>query len=69
VVNGTGFASGATVAFSGSGITVNSVTWNSATKLTINISVAGGASTGNRNVTVTNVDTGTATLSNGFKVT
>ena len=55
--------------FSGSGITVSSVTWNSATKLTIIISVASGASTGNRNVTVTNPDGGAVTLSNGFKVT
>ena len=69
VVNGTGFVNGATVAFSGSGITVNSVTWNSATKLTIIISVSGGASTGFRNVSVTNPDLGSFTLSNGFRVT
>ena len=60
---------GATVAISGSGITVNSVTWNSATKLTIVVSVSGGASTGFRNVTVTNPDQGSFTLSNGFRVT
>jgi len=45
---GTGFVNGAIVSFSGTGITVNSVTWNSATKLTVVVSVASGASTGNR---------------------
>jgi Quinohemoprotein amine dehydrogenase, alpha subunit domain III len=69
VLTGTGFVNGATVSLSGSGITVNSVTWNSATKLTINVSVSSGASTGNRNVTVTNPDQGAVTLSNGFRVT
>ena len=68
VLTGTGFQSGATVAFSGSGITVNSVTWDSATKLTISISISGGASTGNRDVTVTNPDQGSVTLGKGFKV-
>ena len=33
------------------------------------ISVASGAATGNRNVTVTNPDQGSFTLSSGFKVT
>ncbi len=55
--------------FSGSGITVVSVTFTDASHLTVKISVASGASTGNRNVTVTNADQGTFTLSNGFKVT
>jgi hypothetical protein len=69
VFAGTGFVSGATVAFSGSGITVNSVTWNSSTKLTVVVSLASTATTGNRNVTVTNPDQGVVTLANGFKVT
>ncbi|MFH1390309.1 MAG: IPT/TIG domain-containing protein [Candidatus Margulisiibacteriota bacterium] len=53
-LTGTNFQDGATVQFSGSGITVNSVTFNSATQLTVSISVASSASTGARNVTVTN---------------
>ena len=68
IVAGTGFVSGATVAFSGSGITVNSVTRNTATQLTVRISLSGGAATGSRNVTVTNPDAGWYTLSNGFTV-
>jgi len=52
----------------GSGVTVNSVSWNPATptQVTMNISVTGGAATGARNVTVTNPDgqlaTGTGVL-------
>ena len=68
IIAGTGFVSGATVAFSGSGITVNSVTRNSATQLTVVISLSGSAATGLRNVTVTNPDAGFYTLSNGFTV-
>jgi len=68
VFTGTGFVTGATVVFSGTGITVVSVTRNSATQLTVVISVSGGATTGARNVTVTNPDAGTFTLSGGFTV-
>jgi len=52
--------------FSGSGVTVNSVTWNPATPLqaTVNISVSGGAATGLRNVTITNPDGQAATGNN-----
>ena len=72
-VNGTNFggANGpfsGTVSFSGTGITVNSVTRNSATQLTVNLSVSGSAATGSRNVTVTNADAGAGTLNNGFTV-
>ena len=69
VVTGTGFVNGAIVSFSGSGITVVSVTWTDASHLSVKVSVASGAATGNRNVTVTNPDQGSFTLSNGFKVT
>ena len=69
VVTGTGFEAGATVSFSGSGITMVSVTFTDSSHLTVKISVASGAATGNRNVTVTNPDQGTFTLSSGFKVT
>ncbi len=45
-------------AVSGTGVTVNSVTWNPATptQVTMNISVSGGATPGARNVTITNPD-------------
>jgi hypothetical protein len=69
VVTGSGFAGGAAVTFSGTGITVVSVTWTDASHLSVKINVASGAATGNRNVTVTNLDQGSFTLSNGFKVT
>ncbi|MBX3378989.1 MAG: hypothetical protein KF805_02755 [Phycisphaeraceae bacterium] len=48
-------------AFSGAGITVNSIAFNSETSLTLNVSVSGGAATGFRNLTITNPDKQTAT--------
>jgi hypothetical protein len=69
VITGTGFASGASVAFSGSGINVVSVTFTDAGHITVKISVASNAATGNRSVTVTNPDQGWFTLNNGLKVT
>ena len=68
IVTGTGFVTGATVAFSGSGISIDYVTWNSSTQLTIRIDISAGAAIGLRNVTVTNPDGGTFTLNNGFLV-
>jgi len=68
-ITGSGFASGASVAFSGSGITVNSATVNSPTQLTVVVSLSSRASTGTRNVTVTNPDAGSYMLSDGFTVT
>ena len=65
---GTGFVSGAVASFSGTGITVNSTTFVSATSLTVNIAIAPGAPTGNRDVTVTNVDGGTGSRNNAFSV-
>jgi hypothetical protein len=67
VITGTLFQSGATVTFSGTGITVNSVTFNSATQLTVNISIAPTATTGARSVTITNPDAGFRTM-NAFTV-
>lgn len=52
---------GATV--SGSGITVNSVTWVSPTTATINLSAAGNLAPSTRTITVTNPDGQTATTS------
>ena len=67
-INGTGFINGAVASFSGTGITVNSTTWNSATKVTANVDIGPNASTGARDVTVTNPDTGTATKTSAFTV-
>lgn len=66
-MTGTNFISGATCSF-GAGITVNSCTFNSAIQLTANITMPLGIGSGSRNVTVTNPDTQTSTLSNGFFV-
>ncbi len=69
-VNGTNFVNGASLAaaFSGTGITVNSTTYVSATQLTANITIAAGATLGARNVTVTNGDGGIGTGNNLFTV-
>ncbi len=63
VITGTGFVNGAALdsSFSGTGITVNSTTYNSSTSVTANVTIAAGAATGARNVTVTNGDTGVST--------
>jgi hypothetical protein len=68
VITGSAFQSGATCNF-GAGITVNSCTFNSATQLTANITISPTATVGTRNVTVTNPDSQTGTLPNGFTVT
>ena len=67
-IAGTGFVNGAVVSFSGAGITVNSTTYNSATQLTANITIAAGAATGARDVIVTNPNAGVGTRANGFTV-
>ncbi|MBF8294942.1 MAG: hypothetical protein HW389_1487 [Bacteroidetes bacterium] len=67
-LTGTNFTSGSSsVAFSGTGITVNSVTFISSTQLTANISISAGVATGLRNVSVTTPG-GTATKTNAFEV-
>jgi hypothetical protein len=66
-VAGTGFQSGATAAF-GAGITVNSTTVVSATQLSVAISIAGAATVGPRDVTVTNPDGQSVIRANGFTV-
>jgi len=68
IVTGNSFQSGATCNF-GAGITVNSCAFNSATQLTANITITSTATVGSRNVTVTNPDNQTSTLTNGFSVT
>jgi hypothetical protein len=68
ILTGSNFQSGATCSF-GAGITVNSCTFNSATQLTASITISSTATLGTRNVTVTNPDSQTGTLPNGFTVT
>ncbi|MBL8764594.1 MAG: immunoglobulin domain-containing protein [Phycisphaerae bacterium] len=50
----------------GTGVTVNSVTWTSASSITLNVSVSGAAATGARTVTVTNPDAQAATSAGGI---
>ena len=68
VIAGTGFDATPTVSFSGAGITVDSVTRNSATQLTVVVDIAPTAATGARDVTVTNSDSGSTTAIGGFTV-
>jgi prepilin-type N-terminal cleavage/methylation domain-containing protein len=67
-INGSGFINGATVAFSGAGITVNSTAWASSTRINVNIDIASNAATGSRGITVTNLDGGTVTGTGVFAV-
>jgi len=67
-IAGTDFVSGCTVAISGADVTVNSVTFNSSNSLTISATVGGTAATTQRNVTVTNPNASTDTLTNGVTV-
>jgi hypothetical protein len=63
-ITGTNFVSGATVTISANG-TVNSVTFVSSTQITINVTGSGGNGA-KGNITVTNPDGGTVTVTNGF---
>jgi purple acid phosphatase-like protein/fibronectin type III domain protein len=55
-LTGTNFRAGATVTFSGTGITVNSVSVGSCSSLTANVNIASTAATGTRDITVRNTD-------------
>jgi hypothetical protein len=68
IVKGTNFAGSSTVSLSGSGVTINSTTFESATQIKLNVTVATSASTGARTVTVTNTDAGAGSLASGFTV-
>jgi hypothetical protein len=68
-VVGTNFLSGASVSFSGTGITVNSTAFVDASHLTANVTVSGTATTGARNVTVTNPGGGSGSCTGCFSVT
>jgi Putative Ig domain. len=63
---GLGFSNRISANVSGAGVTVNSVIYTDPTHITLNVSVSGGASTGARNVTVTNPDGQSATSSSGI---
>ena len=67
VITGSNFKFGATPSL-GTGIAVNSTTYNSSTQLTANITVQPNAATGSRSVTVTNPDSRFATLPNAFGI-
>ncbi|HEY4817365.1 MAG TPA: galactose oxidase-like domain-containing protein [Candidatus Acidoferrum sp.] len=68
IITGSNFQSGATCSF-GAGITVSSCAFNSPTQLTASITINSTATLGTRNVTVTNPDSHSNTLPNGFSVT
>jgi hypothetical protein len=67
-ITGTGFAAGATVSLSGTGITVSNVSVGSATQLTATLTIASGTALGARDVTVTTAGGGASTLPGGFTV-
>lgn len=52
-INGNGFATGATIQVSGSGVTVSNVSFVSASKITAKFTIAANAAQGERDVTVT----------------
>jgi hypothetical protein len=69
IVHGTGFQPGATVSFSGGSITTGTVTYNSATQLTIGtLTIDGGATASARDVVVTNPDTKSGIQPGAFTV-
>lgn len=67
VLTGTHFLPNPTCNF-GVGIEINSCTYNSATQITANIDVLANAGVGPRDVMITDTDTQSATLPNGFTV-
>jgi hypothetical protein len=67
-ITGTGFATGVTVN-PGAGVTAGSTVVNAGgTTITVTLTVAPGADLGNRDVSVTNTDAGTASKTNAYKV-
>lgn len=70
-ITGTNFRAGAVPSLTGgavNGITLTNVNVVSSTQITVDIAVSANASSGFRGVTVTNTDSSTATLANGFQV-
>jgi hypothetical protein len=68
-VFGSDFVSGAVVSFSGSGVGVNSTTFDNSGHLVANITISPSATTNARNVVVTNPDAGRKSLMGAFTVT
>gem|GEM_PF-3184892 len=68
-ITGTNFLEGTTTVNFGSGITVNSVTVNSPTQLVVNITIAGTAGLGSRDIVVSNGAGLAVTIGGGFTVT
>ncbi|MGH8475609.1 MAG: IPT/TIG domain-containing protein, partial [Methylococcales bacterium] len=66
-INGSNFQNGATSNF-GAGITVDATNFVSSTELTARITIADNAAAGTRTVTVSNPDTQSGRLTNGFEV-
>jgi hypothetical protein len=58
---GAGFSNRISAVVNGGGVTVNSVTYNNPTNISINVNVAPGAAAGSRTITVTNPDGQSAT--------
>lgn len=67
-ISGAGFAPGASVWFSGSGVTVGAMSVLDAGTLTASVTVGASAALGGRDVIVTNPDTGTTTCVGCFTV-
>ena len=67
-VNGSGFVNGASATVGGTGVTVNSTTYVSPTKLTLAISTTNAAPIGARSVTVTNPDMGVGSCAACFTI-
>jgi len=67
-ISGMDFTSDDTVAFSGTGITVNSTTYVSPTEVDANISIAPDALAGMRDITITNSTLGSGTCTSCFMV-
>lgn len=63
---GTGYANHVSASVNGGGVTVNSVTFTDPTHVTLNISIAGGATTGSRTISVTDPDGQSTTSAAGI---
>ncbi|MBN2057376.1 MAG: IPT/TIG domain-containing protein [Candidatus Saganbacteria bacterium] len=71
VIQGTNFLEGLTsssLTFSASGVTVNSLTRDSDSQISVNISIGGAATTGLSDITLTNADAGFVTETNAFSI-